>query len=211
MANEWGPEAALNDRTPMRTSASLLGRLRLGVPGQDDWGDFTRRYGPMIHQWCRHWKLQEADAEDVTQEVLTRLASRLRAFEYDPSKSFRAYVKTVAHFAWCDLIDSRKKSGAGGSGDSAMIEQLQAIEARDDLQARLADAFDHEVLEEATGRVRLRVEPRTWDAFRLTAVEGLSGADAAARVEMSVAAVFKAKSKVQKMLREEVRRLEEGL
>jgi RNA polymerase sigma-70 factor (ECF subfamily) len=109
------------------------------------------------------------------------------------------------------LIESRKKSGAGGTGDSAMIEQLQALEARDDLQARLADAFDHEVLEEATARVRLRVEPRTWEAFHLTAVEGLSGADAATRVGMSVAAVFKAKSKVQKMLREEVQRLQEGL
>jgi hypothetical protein len=41
-------EAALEERTPMRTSASLLGRLRLGDPEQDDWGHFTRRYGPMI-------------------------------------------------------------------------------------------------------------------------------------------------------------------
>lgn len=206
-----GPEADVDDRTPMRTSASLLGRLRLGAPGPDDWGDFARHYGPMIVQWCRRWRLQDADAEDVAQEVLARLASRLRSFEYDPSRSFRAYVKTVAHFAWCDLIESRKRPGAGGSGDSAVLDRLQALEARDDLQARLADAFDHEVLEEASARVRLRVEPRTWEAFRLTAVEGLSGAEASVRVEMAVAAVFKAKSKVQKMLREEVRRLEEGL
>lgn len=200
----------MDDPMPMRTSASLLGRLRVGAPGPGDWDDFVRRYGPLIRQWCRRWRLQEADAEDVTQEVLARLAARLRGFEYDPSKSFRAYVKTVAHYAWCDLIESRKRPGAGGSGDSVVLEQLNALEARDDLQARLVDAFDHEVLEEATARVRLRVEPRTWDAFRLTAVDGLSGAEAAERVGMSIAAVFKAKSKVQKMLREEVQRLEGG-
>ncbi|WP_250846781.1 RNA polymerase sigma factor [Aquisphaera insulae] len=200
----------MENPTPMRTSASLLGRLRLEAPGPGDWDDFMRRYGPMIRQWCRRWKLQDADAEDVTQDVLARLASRLRTFEYDPSRSFRAYVKTVAHFAWCDLIESRKRPGAGGTGDSAVLDQLHGLEARDDLQARLVDAFDHEVLEEATARIRLRVEARTWDAFRLTAVEGLSGAEAAERVGMSIAAVFKAKSKVQKMLREEVQRLEGG-
>lgn len=200
----------MDEPMPMRTSASLLGRIRGGAPGPGDWDDFVRRYGQLIRQWCRRWRLQEADAEDVTQEVLARLAARLRNFEYDPSKSFRAYVKTVAHFAWCDLIESRKRPGAGGSGDSVVLERLNALEARDDLQARLVDAFDHEVLEEATARVRLRVEPRTWDAFRLTALEGLSGAEAADRMGMSIAAVFKAKSKVQKMLREEVQRLEGG-
>ena len=200
----------MDETTPMRTSASLLGRLRLDAPGQDDWADFARRYAPMIRQWCRRWRLQEADAEDVAQEVLARLAFRLRSFEYDPSRSFRAYVKTVAHYAWCDLIEARRRPGAGGSGDSVVLDQLDALEARDDLQARLVEAFDHELLEEASARIRLRVEPRTWEAFHLTAVDGLSGAEAATRVGMTVAAVFKAKSKVQKMLRDEVRRLEEG-
>jgi RNA polymerase sigma-70 factor (ECF subfamily) len=58
-------------------------------------------------------------------------------------------------------------------------------------------------------RVRLRVAPRTWEAFRLTALEGLSGAEAARRLEMQVAAVYMAKRNVQKKLREESRRLEQ--
>lgn len=184
--------------------------MRLDQADPRDWDEFARRYAPMIARWCRRWGLQDADADDVAQDVLARVASRLSRFEYDPSRSFRAYIKTVAHFAWRDLLEDRRRPGAGGSGDSAVLERLADVEARDDLQARLADAFDQEVLEEATARVRLRVEARTWEAFRLTAVEGLSGAEAAARVGMEVAATFKAKSKVQKMLREEVRRLEGG-
>jgi RNA polymerase sigma-70 factor (ECF subfamily) len=62
-------------------------------------------------------------------------------------------------------------------------------------------------LDEAMLRVRLRVEPHTWEAFHLTAVDGLSGADVGIRLGMKVATVFKAKSKVQKMLQEEVQRL----
>jgi RNA polymerase sigma factor (sigma-70 family) len=201
----------LNEPQPLRTSASLLGRLRLDRTDPSDWAEFVSRYTPLIQKWCRRWGLQEADAQDLAQDVLVRLASRMRSFQYDPAKSFRAYVKTLAHFAWCDLIESRKHAGAGGSGDTSMMDKLAAVEARDDLQVRLADAFDQEVLEEATARVRLRIEPRTWEAFRLTAIEGLSGSETATHTGMEVATVFKAKSKVQKMLREEVRRLEEGL
>jgi RNA polymerase sigma-70 factor (ECF subfamily) len=59
--------------------------------------------------------------------------------------------------------------------------------------------------------VRLRVEPRTWEAFRLTAVEGLPGAEAARQLQMRVAAVFKAKSRVQKLLQEAIAALEEDI
>jgi RNA polymerase sigma-70 factor (ECF subfamily) len=63
---------------------------------------------------------------------------------------------------------------------------------------------------EALDRVRLRVEPQTWEAFRLTATEGLSGDAAAARLGMRLTAVFKAKSRVLRLLRDEVARLEQG-
>jgi RNA polymerase sigma-70 factor (ECF subfamily) len=58
--------------------------------------------------------------------------------------------------------------------------------------------------------VRERVTGPTWDAFRLTAQEGLPAAEAGARLGLPVASVFKAKSNVLKMLREELDRLEEG-
>ncbi len=50
-----------------RTSVSLLGRLRQESVDQEAWGEFERRYGRKIYQWCRKRKLQEADAQDVTQ------------------------------------------------------------------------------------------------------------------------------------------------
>jgi RNA polymerase sigma factor (sigma-70 family) len=195
----------MDERTFSRTSVSLLGRLKNEVADPADWAEFVGRYGPLIYGWCRRMKLQEADAEDVTQDVLTKLASKLRSFRYDPSLSFRAYIKTLTHYAWCDFIEARRRRGAVG------WEELDEVVARDDLQEQLADAFDRELLEAAMDRVRVRVEPRTWEAFRLTALEGLAGARAAEQVGMEVATVFKAKSKVQRMLREEVRQIEQGM
>jgi RNA polymerase sigma factor (sigma-70 family) len=194
-----------------RTSPSLLGRLRLDVADPADWAEFVRRYTPLIREWCRRWNLQDADADDITQVVLAKLTAQVRSFRYDPGLSYRAYVRKVAHNTWCDFLASRARPGAGGSGDSDVLERLESVPARDDLIDRLAEAFDYELLEAAMARVRLRVEPRTWEAFRLTAMEGLSGSEAAVRVGMEVATVFKAKSKVQKMLRDEVQRLDEEL
>jgi RNA polymerase sigma factor (sigma-70 family) len=190
------------------TSGSLLERLR--DPGdQVAWGEFVRRYGPQIYRWCGKWRLQQADAEDVTQAVLVRLAERMRSFTYDPARSFRAYLKTITNYAWYDLLASRRQPGTG-SGDSQVLQALQEVEARDDLVQHLNALFDQELLEQATLRVRQRVESHTWEAFRLTAWEGLAGAAVAERLGMKVATVFKAKSKVQQMLQEEIAALDGG-
>src|SRR5262249_36894701 len=152
------------------------------------------------------WELQEADAEDVTQDVLLRLAEKMRTFVYDPSSgSFRGWLKTLAHHAWHDFIKKRQQAGAG-SGDSAVLEKLDAVEARADLLERLDEQFDRELLEEAQARVRLRVSPHIWEAFRLLASEGWTGARAGEHLGMNVSAVFVARSKVQRMLQEELQK-----
>jgi RNA polymerase sigma-70 factor (ECF subfamily) len=189
------------------TSITLLERLRQQPADQAAWAELVRRYGPLLYGWCRHWHLQEADAQDVTQAVLVRLAEKMHSFRYDPSGSFRAYLKTLARYAWSDFRESRKQPGAG-SGGSDVLELLATVEAGDDLVQRLNEQFDHEVLAEAQARVQQRVEAHTWEAFRLTAMEGLAGAEVAAQLGLKVATVFKAKSKVQQMLQEEVARLE---
>jgi RNA polymerase sigma-70 factor (ECF subfamily) len=191
----------------MRTSVSLLARLRQDTTDQAAWRQFVDRYGPLIRRWCRQRKLQEEDVDDVTQTVLLKLSEKMRTFPYDPSKSFRAYLKTLTHYAWCDLLENRKKPGAG-SGESKVLELLDTVAARDDLVGVLEAEFDRELLEMAMARVRPRVAPHTWEAFRLTALEGLSGAEAAARLGREVVWVFKAKSNVLKMLQEEIRRLD---
>jgi RNA polymerase sigma-70 factor (ECF subfamily) len=171
---------------------------------QAAWARFAERYGRKIYAWCRHWDLQPSDAEDVTQNVLLKLAEKMRTFEYDPARSFRAWLKTVTRHAWIDYSSARQ-AVAGGS---QVLERLQTIAAREDLVERLNEEFDRELYEEAMSRVRMRVTPRTWDAFQRTALQGESGAEVGRALGMKVATVFVARSKVQKMLHEELRRLD---
>src|SRR5262249_23500192 len=149
---------------------------------------------------------QPADAEDVTQTVLLRLVAKLRDFRYDPSQSFRAWLKAVTRHVLSDFLTERKRDQ--GSGDSGVLGLLENVEAREGLVPQLEAEYDGERLEEALRGVRPRVPPQQWDAFRLTALEGLSGAEAATQLGMLVATVYTAKSKVQKLVRAQLGRLE---
>jgi RNA polymerase sigma factor (sigma-70 family) len=190
-----------------QTSVTLLERLGQDPKDQAAWNDFVARYRPQILQWCRRWRLQESDAEDVTQVVLLKLNGLMATFVYDRSRSFRGWLKTLTHHAWRDLVSDRRRAGLG-SGDDAMRAFFESLEAGDDLVQHLEDEFRRELMDQAMGRVRPRVAPRTWDAFRLTALEGCSGDAAAAQLEMKVSRVYVARSEVKKMIQDEVRKLE---
>jgi RNA polymerase sigma-70 factor (ECF subfamily) len=190
----------------LRTGSVLL--LLLDNPTDADcWNAFVDRYAPKIYGWCRQWRLQEADAQDVTQEVLARLVRKLRTFTYDPHKgTFRGWLKTLTHHAWCDYLEERGRAGGGPEG----LARLDTLEARQDLLGALAEVFDLELLAEAQARVQLQVSPRDWKIFQELAVEGRPGPAVARELGMTVTAVLMARSRVQKRLRQEIRRLEDA-
>src|SRR5271154_284950 len=110
------------DGADSQTRVSLLVQLRRDPTNQEVWSAFVEHYGPKIMGWCLKWRLQEADAQDVTQNVLLKLAEKMRHFTYDPSRSFRAWLKTVAQHACSDFLESWRRPGQA-SGDS-LVGQL---------------------------------------------------------------------------------------
>src|SRR5579871_5154091 len=166
-----------------QTSTTLLRRLRQDPTDPGAWNEFVERYGRMIYRWCRRYRLQEADAEDVTQNVLLILAAQMKKFAYDPTKSFRGWLKTITYRSWCQFARTRSKPGGGLGGDQN-LDQLCSAEAGADFLQLLQQEGDRELLEKAMELVRLRVQPHTWEAFRLLALEGLSGAEAAEKLQM---------------------------
>ena len=103
----------------------------------------------------------------------------------------------------------KKKWPIVPGGNSRILSLIEGQEAREDLVKRIEREFDLELLEEAERRIRRRVEPQTWEAYRLVAVEGLPGIEVAARLGMrDVANVSMAKRNVLRMLREEIKNLE---
>jgi RNA polymerase sigma factor (sigma-70 family) len=201
---EQGTAMRIHD--DLKTSRTLLGRLAASPPDENAWREFVERYGPRIIHWCRAWKLQDADVLDVSQAVLTKLSVRLKRFEYNPTGSFRSWLHTLVERTVADVMGSQ---GRKADGASAYFGLLENVEARADLARRLEEEFDLELLESAMQLVRARVAPRTWEAYELTAREGCPVPEVAARLQMNLATVYKAKSSVIQLLQAEVRKLQD--
>jgi len=185
-----------------QTSTTLLRQLRDDPLDPTAWDRFVDRYGVLIYRWCRHWGLQEADAEDVTQNVLVELLRQMRHFVYDRAGSFRAWLRIIAYRGWCRFLEGQQRRGAL----TVALQRLHSSEAYEDLLQQLTLADDREALERAMTAVRQRVQPHTWEAFRMQAFDGVSGDDVARQLNINIGAVFVARSKVQKMLRDEIER-----
>lgn len=187
------------------TSLNLLTRLQREHFDEAAWRDFVSRYGRLLICWARKWGADESDAQDMTQEVLLTLMRYMHTFSYDPARSFRAWLKTVAYHTFSKLrADHRRCAAPGGSCADAMFHSLPA---REELVRILEQRAEHELLEVAMQRVRNRVLPHTWEAFRLLALEGDAGEAVATRLGVSLGSVYVARHKVKKMLLEEMQLL----
>jgi RNA polymerase sigma factor (sigma-70 family) len=183
--------------------------LRNDPGDQSAWSAFVDRYGPQIHAWCLRWKLQDADAQDVTQMVLLKLVRHLPDFAYDPSRSFRGWLRTLTAHSWSDFIRDQVR-GVRGAADPAITDLLDTVQARVDLVRHLEETYDQELLELAMAEVKRRVEAHTWEAFHLTAIEGVGAAEVAGRLGIGLATVYRARYVVQTKLREALAALDSG-
>ncbi|MCA9063794.1 MAG: sigma-70 family RNA polymerase sigma factor [Planctomycetaceae bacterium] len=187
------------------TSVSLLHRIRCDASDPHAWDEFVNRYGRRIFEWCLNRRLQPADAEDVTQNVLLKLANRLGSFEYDPQMTFRGWLRRTTENAVIDFFRERKSRG---EDLKQCITLLDDAAARADLTEQLESAFDLELFEEAKCRVRRRVDSRRWLAWEMIAVRNESGEHVAAELSMKLPSVYSSRYQIQKLIAEEVRQME---
>jgi RNA polymerase sigma factor (sigma-70 family) len=185
------------------TSVQLIAKLTSPVTDQQSWERFVCTYGPQIVAWCLDHGLQEADAHDVCQEVVLRIARQISRMEYDPNRSFRGWLFVVVRGAWADWVETRSLEFAAIDVTGA-LRRLADDGAGRDLQRRVDDCYQQELLERAAQRVRRRVAATTWQAFELQALQGLSPDEVCQRLSLNRGAVLAARCRVQKLLREEV-------
>jgi RNA polymerase sigma-70 factor (ECF subfamily) len=190
------------------TRASLLLRLRNADDGAA-WSEFIENYGSMLYRFVRSRGLQDADAADIVQDVFRRVGAAIGRLDYDKEKGgFRAWLFTITRNRLNSYFESQKRHGRVGN-DTAQYEQLQqAVRGTDDME----QAWEYEHMRMLAGKammeVETKVEPMTWQAFRMTTVENLNANEAGKRLNMSPGAVYVAKSRVIAKLREVIKRLQ---
>jgi RNA polymerase sigma-70 factor (ECF subfamily) len=200
-----------NPVSDTQTSYTLLTRVR-DVSDQQAWQEFVECYAPKIFLWCRRFHLQESDASDITQEVLVKLVGAMQSFVYDPARgTFRGWLKTITTNAVHDLGRTWQRDGRPG-GDERLVQLMQSLEDPEAVRALeevIEGAHRQQILQEAETQVALRVQSHTWKAYQLTAVEERPAAQVARDLQMPISEVYVAKSRVLKMLRETITRLED--
>jgi len=189
------------------TRPSLLVRIR---DARDDsaWAQFVEIYAPLVYGFARRHGLQDADAADITQEVLRSVARAAKDLDYDPGRgSFRGWLRTVVRNKVSTFLGRRKLSDQGSGGTDA-YDLLRSQPASDTGEADPWDQeYERQLFAWAAERVRGSFHDSTWQAFWLTAVEGKSGKQAARELGLSVAAVYLARGRVMTRLKKEVQQI----
>jgi RNA polymerase sigma factor (sigma-70 family) len=194
---------------PPLTRVTLLARIRDGRDA-DAWREFVQIYGPVVYRFARNRGLQDADAADLMQDVLRSVARNAHRMEYDPGKgTFRGWLYTVTRNKIYNFL-SAGRLRPKGTGDTDAHERLDATPARDDGRGPDAEwekEYQRQLSARAMERVKGEFQPRTWQAFWETAVEGKAAAEVGTQLKMTAGAVYVAKSRVITRLRDEVQKL----
>ena len=194
--------------SPPETRPSLIVRLR-DAADVAAWDEFVAIYGPVVYRLALRQGLQATDADDVVQQVFAAVAQSVHQWLERPQRGrFRGWLLTIArNIAIKTLI--RKPTGGVGRGGDPGLESLQELADRDgDVSSQFDLEYRREVYRWAADQVRDSVASTTWEAFQLTHIDGVSIADAAAQLKISVGNVYIARSRVISRLRELAKQFE---
>jgi RNA polymerase sigma-70 factor (ECF subfamily) len=182
------------------TRASLLARLR-DPRDEAAWSQFVDLYGPLVYGYARKQGLQDADAADLSQDVLLAVAGAVGQLEYDPCRgSFRNWLFTVVRRKLANRRRDRKirRADNPGPGGQVLLERCPAPEE----EAEWESEWKQHLFAWACQEVRRAVSEATWQAFWRTAVLGQTGKEVAEQLGLSVPAVYHARSRLLARLRE---------
>jgi RNA polymerase sigma-70 factor (ECF subfamily) len=189
------------------TRHSLVLRLR-NPDDQAAWAEFVDVYEPLIYRLARRKGLQDADAQDLCQDVLRAVASAIERWDPDPAKGrFRAWLFRIARNLLVKFL-ARQRHHPRGTGSSSVQELLEAQPADDpQAEAEFAVEFRRRAFRWAADQVKGEFTSPTWQAFWQTAVETRPISDVARELGLSVGAVYIARSRVLARLRDQVQQL----
>jgi RNA polymerase sigma factor (sigma-70 family) len=190
------------------TRPSLLIRLR--DPGDElAWTEFTEIYGPLVHRLARRRGLQDADAQDLVQDVFRAVARAIERYDPDPDRgSFRGWLSRIARNLIINLLAAQRRHPRG-TGDTDM---QRLLEERPDLTGEDSALFEAEyrrrLIAWATDRIRGEFSEPAWQAFWQAGVEGRPPKEVAEALGMSLGTVYQYKSRAVVRIRREVEKFE---
>ncbi len=191
-------------------SSSLLRRLQ--AMDQEAWTRMVEIYYPLVYGWCQGRGLQPQDAADVSQEVFRAVFSGLQHFQSQRGQQgFRAWLRGITRHKLVDFWRARGAADIARGGSDALVQMAHVAEFLSAGDSRASPADEEGlILRRALELMRGDFEPRTFEAFWRVTVDEVSPARVAGELGLSVNAVYLARCRVLRRLREELQGLCDG-
>lgn len=196
------------------TRQSLLLRLKDWTDDQA-WREFFNIYWRLIYTTATRAGLRDAEAQDVVQETLVAVNRAMPNFRYDAEVgSFKAWLRRVTSRKVLDHLDRvrRKDVTPAASRRGEDREETAAVEripdpGSEDWNAVWEEDWRRNLFEAAVERVKRRVTPKTFQLFELRVLQERPVSEITRTFKVSIGEVYLAKHRVGKLIKEEVRRL----
>lgn len=183
------------------TDASLLRRLRTNED-REAWDRFVGLYTPLVRRWAVRLQATGSDVDELTQEVLTALVRALPEFRYDAAGRFRGWLWTITKNKRRELLRHRTPAGLSDA-------DLDNLAVDDPVEAVDASEYRNYLVGRALILMQDEFQTTTWRAFLETAMHSRTASDVARELGLTVDAVYAAKSRVLRRLRQELEGLTE--
>lgn len=195
------------------TRRSLLTRLK-DWEDSDGWKEFFDTYWRLIYGVALKAGLTVTEAEEVVQETLVAVAKQMPTFRYDAAGSFKGWLLQITRRRIVDQFRKRPRWPAGGAlaigedtSQTPMAERVPAEEP--DLNSVWDEEWQRNLVDAAMRRVRNRVTPRQYQIFDLYVVKEWPVREVARTLKVNAAQIYLTKHRVSRLVREELRRLEQ--
>jgi RNA polymerase sigma-70 factor (ECF subfamily) len=174
------------------------------------WQEFVDRYRPLLVKYARRLGLKEADAQDASQQTLIAFCTAYQQGKYDREKGrLRIWLFGIARNQVMNMHrrDKRKEVQVAEDSDQTNFFARQGNE--NELEQIWEEEWRDAVLRQCLEEVRKEVDPKTIEAFELFAWKGTPAQEVAEKLGMTANAVFIAKHRVMKRIKELLPQMEE--
>lgn len=199
------------------TRKSLLAQLREG--GEIPWREFYTAYKPLILLCGGDCGLNADEKEELVQKVMCEIFRNdiigkydpdhvpgNVVFKHDPARGrFRHYLRKIIRYQALRIIARRNNA------DIPFDDAVQEAEQHTDnaLEAAWDEEWKQHLLNMALVELKGRVQPETYSAFEMYALQNRPLREVAEFHDLSPSAVYTARSRCVAILREIIKELEE--
>ena len=194
------------------TRVTLLKRIK-DMDDSDSWREFFETYWKLIYGYALRYGLTEAEAEEVVQETVIEVSRKMPGFNYDPARSFKAWLLHTTRWRIQDQLRKRKRANAAARPGPETGTHTDLIErvpdpAGDYLTALWEEEWQNNLMAAALDKIKVKVKPRQYQIFDLYVLKEWPVEKVAQTLRVSSGQVYLAKFKICRMLKKEIKALE---